>query len=246
MKKILIINILLLIVSVVYTQKTGVITYERKQFWINIMSKFPFATKERIERDMMAWGKNQGKYSDKYFLYFKDNQTLYIQKENEENFGWSWKEDSYLLTRNHTDKTGKDLIGLLGKEYIIEEAMPKYKWKNLNDKKLNILWLRYLTEMDKLMDMQKANISLPEEILQAMELTHESNYTPEQLAAYDKYIDAIRTEKTLIAEAEVKGEARGEIRGKRQTAINLKKLGLLTNQQIADATGLTLSEIETL
>ena len=133
MKKILIINILLLIVSVVYTQKTGVITYERKQFWINIMSKFPFATKERIERDMMAWGKNQGKYSDKYFLYFKDNQTLYIQKENEENFGWSWKEDSYLLTRNHTDKTGKDLIGLLGKEYIIEEAMPKYKWKILNE-----------------------------------------------------------------------------------------------------------------
>ena len=100
--------------------------------------------------------------------------------------------------------------------------------------------------MDKLMDMQKANISLPEEILQAMELTHESNYTPEQLAAYDKYIDAIRTEKTLIAEAEVKGEARGETRGKRQTAINLKKLGLLTNKQIADATGLTLSEIETL
>jgi len=103
-----------------------------------------------------------------------------------------------------------------------------------------------ISEMDKLMDMQKANISLPEEILQAIELTHESNYTPEQLAAYDKYIDAIRTEKTLIAEAEVKGEARGETKGKRQTAINLKKLGLLTNQQIAEATGLTLSEIEAL
>ena len=108
------------------------------------------------------------------------------------------------------------------------------------------------------MKMQKANIPLPEEILQAIELTHESNYTPEQLAAYDKYIDAIRTEKTLIAEAEARGEkrgeamgeargdARGEKRGKRLAAINLKKLGLLTNKQIADATGLTLSEIEAL
>lgn len=123
----------MLIAFTVHSQKSGVITYERKQFWINIMSKFPFATKERIERDMMAWGKNQGKYSDKYSLYFKDNQTLYMQKANEDNFGWSWKEDSYLLTRNHTDKTGKDLIGLLGKEYIIEEAMPKYKWKILNE-----------------------------------------------------------------------------------------------------------------
>ena len=75
------------------------------------------------------------------------------------------------------------------------------------------------------MDMQKANISLPEEILQAMELTHESNYTPEQLAAYHKYIDAIRTEKTLIAEAEARGEARGEAKGVRETAKKLKTLG---------------------
>ncbi|MBK8633685.1 MAG: Rpn family recombination-promoting nuclease/putative transposase [Saprospiraceae bacterium] len=157
-----------------------------------------------------------------------------FEKESEESY------HHYKLT-NQTDLT-KTIDGL----QLIFVELPKYKWKNLNDKKLNILWLRYLTEMDKLMDMQKANISLPEEILQAMELTHESNYTPEQLAAYDKYIDAIRTEKTLIAEAEVKGEARGETRGKRQTAINLKKLGLLTNQQIADATGLTLSEIEAL
>ncbi|MFZ1790549.1 MAG: hypothetical protein WAT92_19660 [Saprospiraceae bacterium] len=98
--------------------------------------------------------------------------------------------------------------------------------------------------------MQKANILLPEEILQAIELAHESTYTPEQLAASDKYIDAIRTEKTLIADAEARGEAKGEARGEakgvRQTAKNFKTLGLLTNQQIADATGLTLSEIEAL
>lgn len=133
MRKIIIFQIIILIASFVQAQKSGVITYERKQFWINIMSKFPFATKERIERDMLAWGKNQGKYAEKYVLHFKDNQTLYMQKPDEENFGWSWKEDSYLLTRNHTDKTCKDLIGLLGKEYLIEEAMPKYKWKILNE-----------------------------------------------------------------------------------------------------------------
>ena len=134
---------------------------------------------------------------------------------------------------NQNDKT-KTIDGL----QLIFVELPKYKLKNLNDKKLNILWLRYLSEMDKLMDMQKANISLPEEILEAIELTHESNYTLAQLAAYDKYIDAIRTEKTLIANAEAKGV--------KQTAKNLKIMGLLTNQQIADASGLTLSEIEAL
>ncbi|MFZ1788172.1 MAG: Rpn family recombination-promoting nuclease/putative transposase [Saprospiraceae bacterium] len=169
-----------------------------------------------------------------------------FEKESQESY------HHYKLT-NQIDLT-KTIDGL----QLIFVELPKYKLKNLNDKKLNILWLRYLTEMDKLMDMQKANIPLPEEILQAIELTHESNYTPEQLAAYDKYIDAIRTEKTLIAEAEARGEkrgeamgeargdARGEKRGKRLAAINLKKLGLLTNKQIADATGLTLSEIEAL
>ncbi|HOY12399.1 MAG TPA: Rpn family recombination-promoting nuclease/putative transposase [Saprospiraceae bacterium] len=169
-----------------------------------------------------------------------------FDKESEESY------HHYKLT-NQNDLT-KTIDGM---ELIFVE-LPKYKLKNLNDKKLNILWLRYLTEMEKLMDMQKANISLPEEILQAIELTHESNYTPEQLAAYDKYIDAIRTEKTLIADAEARGEAKGEARGEARgevkgkvegaiaTAKNLKNLDLLTNQQIADATGLTLSEVEAL
>jgi predicted transposase/invertase (TIGR01784 family) len=173
-----------------------------------------------------------------------------FDKESEESY------HHYKLT-NQNDLT-KTIDGL----QLIFVELPKYKLKNLNDKKLNILWLRYLTEMDKLMDMQKANISLPEEILQAIELTHESNYTVEQLAAYDKYIDAIRTEKTLIADAEARGEARGEAKGEargeargeakgeakgvRQTAKNFKTLGLLTNQQIADATGLTLAEVEAL
>ena len=168
-----------------------------------------------------------------------------FDKESEESY------HHYKLT-NQNDLT-KTIDGM---ELIFVE-LPKYKLKNLNDKKLNILWLRYLTEMDKLMDMQKANISLPEEILQAIELTHESNYTPEQLAAYDKYIDAIRTEKTLIADAEARGEAKGEARGQakgeakgearlRLTAKNFKTLGLLTNQQIADATGLSISEINSL
>ncbi|MBK8636507.1 MAG: Rpn family recombination-promoting nuclease/putative transposase [Saprospiraceae bacterium] len=168
-----------------------------------------------------------------------------FDKESEESY------HHYKLT-NQNDLT-KTIDGM---ELIFVE-LPKYKLKNLNDKKLNILWLRYLTEMEKLMDMQKANISLPEEILQAIELTHESNYTPEQLAAYDKYIDAIRTEKTLIADAEARGEAKGEARGQakgeakgearlRLTAKNFKTLGLLTNQQIADATGLSISEINSL
>ena len=54
--------------------------------------------------------------------------------------------------------------------------------------------------------------SVPE-IAQALELTKESAYTKAELEAYDKYWDSIRTEKTLIVDAEAKGEKRGEQKG---------------------------------
>ncbi|MBK9253875.1 MAG: hypothetical protein IPM42_00155 [Saprospiraceae bacterium] len=46
-------------------------------------------------------------------------------------------------------------------------------------------------------------------LTEALELTKESGYTKAELEAYDKYWDSIRTKKTLIADAEAKGEQIG-------------------------------------
>ncbi len=114
-------------------QKAGKITYERKVYWINIYSKMPFATKEDIEREMLTWGKEQGKEGDKYEYYFKDNLSTYQKKERDENYGYSWIEDEYIITRNYAEKTCKDFITFVGKDYLIEGESPKYKWKILNE-----------------------------------------------------------------------------------------------------------------
>ena len=47
-----------------------------------------------------------------------------------------------------------------------------------------------------------AELQTVPEIAQALEIAKESGYTKEELLAYDQFWDAIRTERTLIADAE--------------------------------------------
>ncbi len=154
-------------------------------------------------------------------------------------------------------KHQKDPTKTLDALHLIFVELPKFTSKNPIDKKLTVLWLRYLSEMHKLLSMNNENFPLPPEILEAIELTKESNYTPEQLLAYDKYLDGIRTQEMYRKDAEARGkaigevigEARGEARGEEKlkaVAQKLKNRGIFTNEEIAETTGLSLSEVELL
>lgn len=116
-----------------FAQTTGKIVFERRYYWINIMSKLPYMTKDEIERERLTWGKNQGQYAVKYDLLFKDNKSVYQEQETDDNYGYSWKNEKYIVTRDYNAKHAKDVIGLLGKEYLVEGEIPKYKWKILNE-----------------------------------------------------------------------------------------------------------------
>jgi predicted transposase/invertase (TIGR01784 family) len=93
--------------------------------------------------------------------------------------------------------------------------------------------------------ISKELLEIPE-IAKAVELTKESSYTKEELETYDKYWDTIRTQRTFIVDAESKGIVLGKIEGKIETAKKLKLLNILTNHQIADATGLSIDEVNAL
>ncbi len=113
----------------------------------------------------------------------------------------------------HSEDQNRIIDGL----QLIFVELPKFKPANFTNKKLNILWLRYLSEIEngtEMIDEQLLNdfMQVPE-LAQALELTKESSYTKAQLETYDKYWDTIRTEKTLIVDAEAKGEARGKAEG---------------------------------
>jgi predicted transposase/invertase (TIGR01784 family) len=108
----------------------------------------------------------------------------------------------------------KDITKKIDDIQLIFLELPKFKAQNIQDKKLIVLWLRYFSEIENGQEMLDKELldalnSVPE-IAQALELTKESGYTKAELEAYDKYWDNIRTERTLIADAEARGKIEGE------------------------------------
>ncbi len=110
---------------------------------------------------------------------------------------------------------------------LIFIELPKFPVHSPDEKKLRLLWLRFLREIDeKTTTVSKELLDVPE-IAEAIRLAEESAYTPAELEVYESYWDGVRREKTLImdkyAEGLAEGEARGEAIGIKKIAINMLK-----------------------
>jgi predicted transposase/invertase (TIGR01784 family) len=91
--------------------------------------------------------------------------------------------------------------------------LPKFKAKTRAEKKLQILWLRFLSELgDDMHTIPEEWLHVPE-IERAVHLAEEAAYTPEELAAYEKYWDWVSTEKTLITGFYEDGLEQGRVEG---------------------------------
>lgn len=149
----------------------------------------------------------------------------------------------------HVENSNKVIDGL----QLIFVELPKFQPHNYSEKKMQVLWLRYLTEIDE------NTVEVPEELLanpevkKAVKAVEESAFTPAQLLGYEKFWDIISVEKTLYYSAEQRGLQKGLEKGlqrgmekeKRQIAQNMKSFGLASDT-IAKMTGLSLDEIDRL
>jgi predicted transposase/invertase (TIGR01784 family) len=119
---------------------------------------------------------------------------------------------------------------LKGLEFVFVE-IPKFKASKFSEKRLQALWLRYLSETES-NDSAGISPDLMEikEIREAFELLQESTYTKAELAAYDKYWDSISVERTLLSDSFAdgikEGEMKGKIEGVEQMIINGYKAGI--------------------
>lgn len=137
---------------------------------------------------------------------------------------------------------------LEGLELIFIE-LPKFTPQSFMQKRLGVLWLRFLKEF-KLIQSH-----IPEEFLQdptlskAVELTQESSYSKAELESYDYYLDAVRTMKTIQHDAfytgEKSGEKMGEVMAAQKIARNMLKENM-DRELVAQITGLSLEEIDKL
>ena len=110
--------------------------------------------------------------------------------------------------------------------------------KNLTDNKLTMLWLRFLKEVDEGLKALPAEFQENEYIRQAAELCEESAFSPEELAAYERNWDIIRTEIAVRESIRLKSEAIGLKKGE---TIGLKK-GEAIGLEKGEAIGLEKGE----
>jgi predicted transposase/invertase (TIGR01784 family) len=126
-----------------------------------------------------------------------------------ENFDHESSEFYHHYQMVNVQKPERELKGL---ELIFVE-LPKFKPTSHAERKLQILWLRFLSEVnEKSRDIDPALLAVPE-IRKAVELSEEAAYTKADLEAYHTYWDWVSSEKTLFSGRFREGEEVGEKRG---------------------------------
>ena len=115
----------------------------------------------------------------------------------------------YKMTR-----VGDETRAIEGIEIVLVELM-KFKPTSLDEKRLSVLWLRFLTEAQDLTAIPEDFKAYPE-IVEAMELSQESAFSRTELEVYDTYWDSVRVEKTLIESSFEEGLEKGLEEGRQE------------------------------
>ena len=139
--------------------------------------------------------------------------------------------------------------------------LPKFKPKTIADRKMAVLWLRFLTEINAATEEAPAELLENPETAKALKLLEKSAYNGGQLEAYDRFWDAVYRERVFyndgykkgqvvgMAEGMEKGMAEGMEKGadktNRDNAQKMKAKGFAV-EDIAEITGLTVEVINSL
>ena len=169
----------------------------------------------------------------------------------------------------HDKYTDKVIDGL----HLIFVELPKFKPQTISERKMQVLWLRYLTEIDENTREAPAELLENTEVNEALEILERAAFTDAEMRAYDKFWDRVSTMRTLESdwedkikeakdklnemkakaeeakakaeEAEAKAEeAKAKLKqDKLDAALKMKVKGYPV-EDIAEITGLTAQEIE--
>ena len=132
--------------------------------------------------------------------------------------------------------------------------LPKFTPHTFLEKRMTVLWLRFLTEISSQTEEVPSELTENPEINKALKEVEISAFTEEELRAYDKFWDSVRTEKSMIydsvqkgfekgkAEGRAEGKAEGRAEEKLDVAKRLLAMGL-SDEQVSTGTGLPIEEV---
>ena len=206
---------------------------EGRQFVVEMQMAWTDAFKQRVLFNASKAYVSQAEMGCKY----EDLQPVYSLNLVNEIFEKDMKEYKHHYHIVHDKRTKKVIEGLC---FTFIE-LPKFHPHTMKEKRMTVLWLRFLTEInDKTQEVPAELLESPE-ISKALEEVKISAFTAEELRAYDKFWDRVSSEKTLMEGRYDEGKQDKAL----EIAQNLKSAGMDVDT-ICKMTGLSKEEIEEL
>ena len=166
----------------------------------------------------------------------------------------------------HEEHSNRVIEGLR----LVFVELPKFTPQTFGEKRMHVLWLRYLTEIADNTETVSQDLLEDPEISKALSEIRESAFSNAELEAYDRFWDSVSVEITLynsgerkgraeglaegmakgmakgMAEGMAKGLAKGRAEGERQKAMEIARKLIAsghTPQEVALLTGLAADDI---
>ena len=209
-----------------------------RHFCVEMQMEWTTSFKQRVlfnaSKLYVTQAKKSGHYSDLRPVY-----SLNLVNDIFEPDVSDYRHDYKIVHDKYSDK----IIDGLHFTFI---ELPKFSPKSITEKRMAVLWLRFLTEISS--NIQEAPRELLEdpEISKALEEVEISAFSEEELRAYDKFWDVVRVEKTLQFDSFQEGRAEGRAEGAKDKAEEIARKLLSLNvpvPTIVQASGLAEAEV---
>ena len=115
--------------------------------------------------------------------------------------------------------------------------LPKFKPKTIAERKMAVLWLRFLTEINSTTEEAPAELLENPETAKALKLLEKSAYNEGQLEAYDRFWDAVYRERVFYDDGYKKGQAAGWADGREAGLAAGRAAGLAEGREAGLAAG---------
>ena len=219
---------------------------KQREFIVEMQMTWTDSFKKRVLLNASKAYVAQSKKGDDYELL----QPVYALNFVNENFMDDVDDYYHYFHLVHDKYTEQVIDGL----HLIFVELKKFKPQTFSEKKMQVLWLRFLTEINDETREVPAELLENAEVSEALEIVERAAFDDGEMRAYDKFWDAISSRKSEInavkreadkAIAEAKAETE-EAKEKMLDAARKMKIKGYAVEDIAEITGLTIEQIEAL
>ena len=208
-----------------------------RQFCVEMQMEWTASFRQRVlfnaSKLYVAQARKAARYSDLKPVYSLNLVNDYIDH------------DDPLFIHNYKivhDRHSDNIIKGLHFTFI---ELPKFTPHTMLEKRMAVLWLRFLTEITDDTEVAPTELTENPDINKALEEVEISAFTDSELRAYDKFLDNVRTENSLIYDSMQKGVAQGVAKEKLDAAKRFLAMGLSV-EQVAQGAELPIEEVQRL